>query len=167
MKRAGKEERDKTLVLKGPIPIEIDPDRITEWAAEAWRWPDISAELEISERTLRRYKAVNPLLDRAYQKGVARMHQSLRSKQYKLAMAGNVTMLIWLGKNELEQSDKKDLRSLHLHANVSADSQDALSALDTGELKERLAVLQEMQVLEDGTIDIEVEEDVPSLSRGE
>ncbi len=30
----------------------------------------------------------------------------LRSKQYDLAMAGNVTMLIWLGKQYLGQSEK-------------------------------------------------------------
>jgi len=76
-------------------------------------------------------------------------------------MKGNVTMLIWLGKNELEQSDKKDTRSLHIHAN--ADSQDALSALSTEELQERIAVLREMRALED-VIDIEGGDDpVPSL----
>jgi len=31
---------------------------------------------------------------------------NLRKKQYDVAMAGNVSMLIWLGKNELAQSDK-------------------------------------------------------------
>lgn len=31
---------------------------------------------------------------------------NLLKKQYDVAMAGNVSMLIWLGKNELGQSDK-------------------------------------------------------------
>lgn len=31
---------------------------------------------------------------------------SLRSKQFEIAMSGNVTMLIWLGKQYLGQSDK-------------------------------------------------------------
>ena len=34
---------------------------------------------------------------------------SLRRKQYEAAMAGNPTLLIWLGKQYLGQSDKQDL----------------------------------------------------------
>ena len=37
------------------------------------------------------------------------MRLNLRKKQYDVAMAGNVSMLIWLGKNELNQSDKQDI----------------------------------------------------------
>jgi hypothetical protein len=33
---------------------------------------------------------------------------NLLKKQYDVAMAGNVSMLIWLGKNELGQKDKLD-----------------------------------------------------------
>lgn len=36
----------------------------------------------------------------------AAMRTNLRKKQYDVAMAGNVSMLIWLGKNELGQKDK-------------------------------------------------------------
>jgi hypothetical protein len=34
------------------------------------------------------------------------MRVNIRKKQYDVAMAGNVSMLIWLGKNELGQTDK-------------------------------------------------------------
>lgn len=34
---------------------------------------------------------------------------SLRRKQFEVAMAGNVTMLIWLGKQYIHQSDKQQL----------------------------------------------------------
>jgi len=37
------------------------------------------------------------------------MRVNLRKKQYDVAMAGNVSMLIWLGKNELGQTDKQDI----------------------------------------------------------
>lgn len=33
---------------------------------------------------------------------------NLFNKQYQVAMQGNVSMLIWLGKNELKQSDKTE-----------------------------------------------------------
>jgi hypothetical protein len=36
------------------------------------------------------------------------MRVNLRKKQYDIAMTGNVSMLIWLGKNELGQSDKQE-----------------------------------------------------------
>ena len=147
-------------IKPGPKPIEVPLEKIADWAQVGFRWSDIAVELEVTDRTLRRYRAVNPQIDRAYEKGLARMRRSLRSKQYEIAMKGNVTMLIWLGKNELEQADKKDTRSLHIHAN--ADSQDALSALSTEELQERIAVLREMRALED-VIDIEGDTDVPSL----
>lgn len=38
------------------------------------------------------------------------MRVNIRKKQYDIAMAGNVSMLIWLGKNELGQSDKNETK---------------------------------------------------------
>ena len=43
-----------------------------------------------------------------YQKG-SRTRQNLRQIQYDTAKNGNVTMQIWLGKQWLGQSDKKDI----------------------------------------------------------
>jgi hypothetical protein len=40
---------------------------------------------------------------------------SLKRKQWEVAMGGNVTMLIWLGKQNLGQTDKIEQRS---HASV-------------------------------------------------
>lgn len=37
---------------------------------------------------------------------------NLLKKQYDVAMAGNVSMLIWLGKNELGQKDKQEVDNL-------------------------------------------------------
>ena len=37
------------------------------------------------------------------------MRGSLRAKQFELAMRGNPTMLVWLGKQELGQSDRQQL----------------------------------------------------------
>jgi hypothetical protein len=42
----------------------------------------------------------------SFDAGKAKLSGSLRKKQVQLALAGNVTMLIWLGKNMLGQSDK-------------------------------------------------------------
>ena len=43
-----------------------------------------------------------------YKKASASGKMSLRRKQYEVAMAGNVSMLIWLGKNMLNQRDQVD-----------------------------------------------------------
>lgn len=42
----------------------------------------------------------------AIEKGKAQGKQSLRRKQYEVAMKGNSSMLIWLGKQWLGQTDK-------------------------------------------------------------
>lgn len=46
------------------------------------------------------------LFRQAIEKGKANGKQSLRRKQYEVAMKGNSSMLIWLGKQWLGQTDK-------------------------------------------------------------
>jgi hypothetical protein len=43
---------------------------------------------------------------------------SLRRKQYELAMAGNATMLIFLGKQYLGQADKREVTAPPLHFEI-------------------------------------------------
>jgi len=44
-----------------------------------------------------------------YKNGMALGRMSLRRKQWKAAEDGNTTMLIWLGKQYLDQRDKRDI----------------------------------------------------------
>ena len=61
---------------------------------------EIGGILGISHDTItRRYASV-------LEKGRMRRNKSLRGKQFELAMKGDRTMLIWLGKQVLGQSDK-------------------------------------------------------------
>lgn len=69
---------------------------------------EICEVLGISEDTLsRRCQGEHGVTFAVYfaQKG-ASGRRSLRAKQYEIAMSGNVTMLIWLGKQYLNQTDK-------------------------------------------------------------
>ena len=50
-----------------------------------------------------------------------KMRVNLRKKQYDVAMAGNVSMLIWLGKNELNQSDKQDINQAISEIKIDSD----------------------------------------------
>lgn len=64
---------------------------------------EIAAFLDVGETTLKRH--FGPLLHEAREVGKA----NIRSKQYKLAMKGNIALLIWLGKQILGQRDKQEL----------------------------------------------------------
>ncbi len=75
--------------------------------------PEIAAVLTVSEDTVERW------CKRTYKVGFAESHKkqsgmgkmSLRRAQFKAAEAGNATMLIWLGKQYLNQADKQEVES--------------------------------------------------------
>lgn len=46
---------------------------------------------------------------------------SLRRKQFQAAMSGNTSMLIWLGKNQLGQSDKQEIQQETVQINIDGD----------------------------------------------
>lgn len=59
---------------------------------------------------------------------------SLRRRQYKAAMDGNTTMLIWLGKNRLGQSDKAIIDNKSSDGSMSPKSAITLSREDIKEI---------------------------------
>lgn len=72
---------------------------------------DIASQLGISPTTLqRRCRAENNVSFAAFSQQKRMSGDNLlRAKQYQTAMSGNTTMLIWLGKQRLGQSDKNEL----------------------------------------------------------
>ena len=85
--------------------LNIDREKVKELASKGNTVSEIAADLDCCEKTLynRYYDDI--------EKGRARMKASLRRKQYEVASAGNVTMLIWLGKQELGQTDKQEIET--------------------------------------------------------
>ena len=72
-------------------------------------YEDMAAWFGVSTRTIeRRMASEKSGFCRAYKKGLGRLKVSLRRQQIELAKNGNPTMLIWLGKQLLEQRDKSD-----------------------------------------------------------
>lgn len=69
---------------------------------------DCSELLELSEDTIqRKIKDAHGVTFSQYRESKkSKIRMKLRQKQYDVAMQGNVAMLIWLGKNELGQTDK-------------------------------------------------------------
>ena len=82
---------------------EIDEDKLEQLASLGLSNAEIAAVLDVSHDTIERnYRET---LDW----GRNKRNASLRRKQYEIAMVGNPTMLIWLGKQFLGQSDKNEV----------------------------------------------------------
>lgn len=96
----------------------------TEWSDEQYRMfealcaafntqEDICSVMGTTDKTLnkilkRRYK-MN--FSECFKKFSAKGRISLRKKQFEVAHSGNVSMLIWMGKQHLNQTDRQDLTS--------------------------------------------------------
>jgi len=78
----------------------IDEKKVLEEAQRFSTYEEIAEQVGCSADTLSRRFADT------IEKGHTYARRSLRGKQYDLAMKGNVTMLIWLGKQYLGQTDK-------------------------------------------------------------
>ena len=78
---------------------EIDEELLYKLAVIHCTMQEMVDIIGVSEDTLkRRYAGI-------IAKGKAEGKQRLRRKQVEVAMSGNAVMLIWLGKNLLNQSD--------------------------------------------------------------
>lgn len=86
----------------GEPRIEIDPEQVEKLASLHCTVQEIADFFECSRDTIERRFRVQ------IQKGRASGKITLRRKQWQAAEKGNVSMLIWLGKNILGQKDKSD-----------------------------------------------------------
>ena len=84
---------------RGPTKKVVFDDDVYKLAAMGCNNREISVWFDCDEDTLKRNFA--PILA----KGREHLKQTLRQAQIRLALSGNATMLIWLGKNLLGQSD--------------------------------------------------------------
>lgn len=82
----------------------IDPKQVASLAAINCSYEEMAAVLDCSTSILtkRFYDVI--------EKGRGSGRMSLKRKQYEMAMGGNVTMLIWLGKQNLGQTEKMEYR---------------------------------------------------------
>lgn len=84
---------------RGRPPLELDEKVIAGLARIDCTMIEIAAVVGCSVDTLERNYA--EVIEKNRKEG----HSSIRRQQYKLAMAGNPTMLIWLGKMQLGQRE--------------------------------------------------------------
>lgn len=90
--------------MAGRKKIKIDWDTVERLASIGCTQGEIANVLGVSVDTLQRRKEYAAVYKRGFDKG----KMSLRRAQYKKAMDGNTTMLIWLGKQFLGQTDKQE-----------------------------------------------------------
>jgi len=80
---------------------KIDAVTVSRMALEGARNTDIADHFGVDESTIRdRFPEI-------LRKKRAERRMNLRRMQYQKAMRGDGAMLIWLGKNELEQADRQ------------------------------------------------------------
>jgi hypothetical protein len=102
-------------------PAEYDLKVVEALAACLCTFEEMAAYLNLGEATVYRLmKKPQGDFAAAVKKGKHYGAASLRRKQYQLALEGNVTMLIWLGKNSLGQKDSP-LVEVHNEATAQAN----------------------------------------------
>ncbi len=85
--------------------ISVDSSQVEHLASIGMKTHDIAVLTGVSEATLqRRFAGV-------ISKRRSAARQELIEKQWDVARSGDRTLLIWLGKNYAEQSDKADITS--------------------------------------------------------
>lgn len=84
--------------------VVIDEERVAQMALDGAKNSTIAAALGVDDQTIK--SRFSPLLDK---KRAERKLNILRWQNEK-ARRGDTTMLIWLGKQELEQTDKQETR---------------------------------------------------------
>jgi len=92
-------EKVITGVVVGRNKIVVPPDEVEHLASLGCTDREIAQYFDISESTLR-YQLSAFLI-----KGRHQLRTTLRQAQLRVALEGNPTMLIWLGKNLLQQND--------------------------------------------------------------
>lgn len=102
--------------MAGRPKKKIDYQTVEKLANIQCTQEEISNFLGISTRTLQKDKEFL----RIYKKGLENGKMSLRRMQFKKANDGNVSMLIWLGKQYLGQTDKVEKNNTHEIEDLSA-----------------------------------------------
>ncbi|HEX3399411.1 MAG TPA: hypothetical protein VHT74_03680 [Acetobacteraceae bacterium] len=93
----------------GAPPIEIDLAMVERLASIQCTDAEIAAVLGVSVDTLWRRKRDDPEFVEFLERGKGKGRATLRRLQWQQAQKGNATMLVWLGKQTLGQTDKAEI----------------------------------------------------------
>ena len=101
----------------GRPKIDFDAKEVEKLGSIGATIEEMAGWFDVTTRTIdNRIADVDGEFFRAYKRGRSRLKMSLRRQQIELANAGNPTMLIWLGKQLLEQRDNRDSMNINLES---------------------------------------------------
>lgn len=109
--------------------IEIDAEQVEKLASRFWKNTEIAAFFGCDEGTIRK-RFPNELI-----KGRESGKGKLRDAQLAAAFKGSAAMLIWLGKQYLEQSEKMSVE----HSEIWKGSLEIIEEKDKSDLREKVA----------------------------
>lgn len=117
-KMAKKKSTEKRKVGRQEIPI--DWDFVDGYLEAKCSGREIAGLLGINQDTLydRCLKDKGEIFTDYSAKLRAKGESCLRKVQYDCALAGDKTMLVWLGKNRLEQTDKSEIKTVTVEPQV-------------------------------------------------
>jgi hypothetical protein len=110
---------------------QIDGSQVTKLAEIGCTAAEIATVMDCSADTIERRFAGN------LTKGRCNLKMKLRRRQIRAALDGNITMLIWLGKQYLGQTEA---RYLDIDVDVKKLSDEELEALARGEIPSGLRI---------------------------
>lgn len=87
---------------------ELDLAIVEKTAALGGTLADIAYICGVSIETIKRRKKEDEAFCASLEKGAANLRMSIRRCQYKAMADGNITMMIWMGKQHLGQRDFRD-----------------------------------------------------------
>ena len=120
----------------------LDLKKIRSWAEVGCTRDEIAALLNVDQGWLDDQITKDGDLEEAILTGCANMKQSLRSVQVRLALSGHPSMLIWLGKQYLGQSDKQESKTETTVNVVLQNAMKELRDMSTEDLEEIKSVLE-------------------------
>ena len=120
----------------GRPKIEIDQTSFEKLCGLQCTKEEIASFLDCSEDKIERWckETFNTTFAVVFKQKRRIGHVSLRRKQWEVAQTGNVTMLIWLGKQFLKQTDK------NMVAEVTRDEMNESAVEEIEKLREALGI---------------------------
>ena len=112
---------------------QLDAEQIEKMAMIGNPVTAIATILGCSTKTL--HRRFGPVI----KKGQERGNNSLRLMQYQKALDGNITMLIWLGKQRLGQSDRTEINQTTSMSVRPSSPQEAAAAIEAAYAAEEAA----------------------------
>ena len=112
----------------GRKAVKIDEEQVRALARLGCTWDEIADVLQVSRTTFGKYLKQKKSLREAYERGLSEGDVSIRRAQYDAAVSGKTAMLIWLGKNRLNQTDRVETN--RTGADIASEFRKAFDAID-------------------------------------